>query len=99
MGTLTIIVHLPEAMLIAPLFGTGKALRAEAFLIVGAIAALNDAIAPRARFFDEGVNAPVFFDGLRKRRFAFRVRRILHREVHRIIRKGYEKGGSASSAR
>jgi hypothetical protein len=45
------------------------------------------------------VDAPVFFNAFRERGFAFRMRGVLHREGHRIVRKGYEKGGRLSKAR
>ncbi len=47
MGSLGVIVHLPQAVLIAPLLGIPEVL-AKALGIIGAVATLDDAVAPRA---------------------------------------------------
>ena len=86
-------------MLVAPLFGAGETVLGKTRFVVGAMAALNDAITPRTRFFDQGVDAPVSCYHFSEGRLAFGMGRIAHRVVHRVIRKGYEKGGNASNAR
>jgi hypothetical protein len=86
-------------MLVTSIIRTGKANLLKAFFVIGAITALDDAIAPGTRLGKQGVRAPVFFNGFRESRFPLWVRRKFHRERHRVIRKGYEKGGKLSKAR
>ncbi|MBL8203802.1 MAG: hypothetical protein JNM09_06195 [Blastocatellia bacterium] len=65
----------------------------KAFFVIGAITALDDAVAPGTRLGNQGVRTPVFFNGFRERRFPLWMRCLFHGERHRIIRKSYEKGG------
>lgn len=98
MWAMTVILHFPQTMLVATVFRTSKTNLRKAFFVVRAITALNDAITPRTRLLDEGVNSSILFHGFGKGRFSFRMRGEFHRETHRVISESYEKGGSLSNA-
>jgi hypothetical protein len=98
MRAMTVILHFPQPMLIPSLFGTGKTHLRKAFFIIRSVAALDDAISPRTRFFDQSVNSARFFNRFGKARFSFRVSSVFHREIHRVIGESYKKGGRLSNA-
>jgi hypothetical protein len=58
MPLLMVVKLLPELELIASLLGRGKTHLMKQLLVIGAITALNDAVAPRRGFRDEGMNPP-----------------------------------------
>ncbi len=99
MRTMTIVLHLPQTMLITTLLRTDKAHLRKAFFIVRPIAAFDNTIAPRTGSPYQGMNSARFFNRFRKARFSFRVGGVFHRKIHRIIGKSYEKGGIQSNAR
>ena len=68
------------------------------FFIIGSITSFDDPVSPRTRPFDQGVDSARFFNCFGKERFPFWMSRIFHREIHRIIRESYEKGGRLSIA-
>ena len=98
-GPPVVIFHLPELELVFALLRAGKAQRRKEFLLISTVAALNETIAPRLAFLDEGVNAATGFNGFGKGGFTFGMSRILHGKTHGIVGEGDEKGGSWSKER
>lgn len=99
MQTTVIVLHLPQAKVIAALFGGPERSVPEAFLIIGAVTALDYAVTPRTGFRNEGVEPPRLFDAAGKHGFALRVCRVLHRERHGVVGPHDKKGGEESKAR
>ena len=99
MGPLSVVIHFPQTVLIAPMLRVMEALTRKALFIVGAIASLNNAILPRTAFVNQSVNTFACFYNLGKSCFAFRMSGIAHCEIHGVIGKSYEKGGRLSKAR
>ncbi len=85
-------------MLVTALFTWCKSDLRKAFFIVRAIAPLDDAVSPRACFLYQSMNSARFFDRLCKACFSFRMSRVFHRKIHRVIGESYEKGGRLSKA-
>lgn len=95
---LTVILHFPQPMLITTFFRTSETKLRKAFFVIRAVAALDDAVAPRTRASNQSVHPARRFNRFGKACLALRMRRVSHRKVHRIIRERYEKGGRLSNA-
>jgi hypothetical protein len=98
MWTMTVILHLPQPMLITTFFRTGKTHLRETFFVIGPVAALDNAVSPRACPLNQRMNSARCFDRFGKASFSFRVSSVFHRKVHRVIGESYEKGGKLSNA-
>lgn len=69
------------------------------FVIICAVAALNDAVAPGTALGNQGVNTPIFFDFFGEGSFSLRMRSVFHREAHCVIGEGNKKVGKRSKVR
>jgi hypothetical protein len=99
MRTMTVILHLPQPVLISSFFATGKTHLRKTFFIIRPVAALNNAVSPGTCPLNQRVDSAGCFNRFGKTGFPFRMGGVFHRKIHRIIGESYEKGGSESKAR
>lgn len=99
MGPVVVVLHLPELQLVFSLLRILESHLGEQIVVVGPVRAFNKPVFPGFASFNQGVNPPAVFDRFCKGGFTLRVGRVLHRETHRVVGEGYEKGGSASKLR
>lgn len=99
MWALGVVVHLPQTVLVAPLFGIFESHLRKAFLVVRAVAPFDDTIAPGTAFGDQRVRAPLFFDGFGEGGFALGMGTVAQGEVAGVVGEDDKKGGRLSKAR
>lgn len=98
MGTMMIIVHLPQTELVLSVLGVDEGHLLKQVLVIGAVGAFNEPILPRLALRNKCMDAPPLLYQLGKSRLIVGVVGIFHGEVHGVVGEGDEKGGRFSNA-
>jgi hypothetical protein len=98
MGPGIVVFHFPKPELVFSFFGVLESQAVKNVLVVRPVGALDEAVFPRFALWDEGMGAPVPFNGFGEGRFAVGLAGIFHGEVAGVVGEGDEKGGRRSSA-
>lgn len=94
MGPRSVVVHLPQAMAVAALLGAGEAFTVEAVLVVGAVTALDVAVAPRRARWNTPMPQAQLLHAPLKGTLALRMGGIGHREAPGIVGQNQVKGAT-----
>ena len=98
-GTLGVVVVLPEFELISPRLRVLESHPVKQLFVVGSVRAFNHGVLPRTAGLDRPVQQVQVENQLLEGRFSFGVGRKFHGEDEGVVGPHEEKGGSWSSAR